>query len=241
MKRIFWVIGISLAVLILVVVIAVGGYLGPIIKLGMEQIGPKVTQVLIKVDTVDVALLTGSASIKGLTVGNPQGYTTPQAVHVGTVAVKLDLLSVTSSKILIQSIHIESPEITLEGGPRNNNLTKILDNVNAVTQNSGFASANTSTAEGSKLGPKIEVDDLLITGAKVHLNLEGMVNKDITLPDIHLTDLGKDSNGLTPSQLTSAVLSAVSKDALSVVTGTVINLGQGVSKISGILGGLLGK
>jgi hypothetical protein len=255
MKTSFWVLGIVLALLIIIVV-GVGVYLGPIIKIGMEQIGPKVTQVTIKVGSVDVGLLTGSASIKGLQVGNPQGYSAAQAISVGTIAVKLDPLSITSSKIVVQSIHVESPEITFEGGLSRNNLTKIQDNVNSVTQSGSPASTNTAAGTSSKPAPKIEVDDFLITGAKVHLDLTGIGNKDISLPDIHLTNLGKDSDGLTPAELTSAVMGAVSSDTISTVTNTLMGLGKSVkslgqtavntvgtsvSKITGSLGGLLGK
>lgn len=254
MKKISWILGIAVAALIIIALVIGIFYLGPIIKIGMEQVGPKVTQVTIKVDNVDVSIMTGSAAIKGLLIGNPQGYTSPQAISVGTVAVKLDPLSITSNKIVVQSIHVESPEITFEGTPSNNNLSKILENVNSFSKNvlppSGSSTAN------NKPAPKIEVDDFLITGAKVHLHLSGIVNKDVALPDIHLTDLGKDSNGLTPAELTSAVLSAVSSDTISVVTSTLVNLGQSfkglgqsavktmgssVDKITSSLGGLLGK
>jgi hypothetical protein len=249
MKKIIWIVGLGLVVLLIVIVVAIGLNLGPIIKVGMEQIGPKVAQVSVKVDEVDVAILTGSATVKGLIVGNPQGFSTPQAISVGNIAVKLDPLSVTSSKIVVLSIHVESPEITFEGGLSNNNLTKIADNVNA-------AAKNIAPAQSNKPAPKIEVDDFLITGAKVHLYFTGLGNKDISLPDIHLTDLGRDSNGLTPAELTSAVMGAVSRDTLTAVTGTITELGKSVkslgqstvstvgasvSKLTSGLGGLLGK
>jgi hypothetical protein len=250
MKKIFWILGI--AVLALVVIFAVVGmfYIGPIIKIGMEQVGPRVTQVSIKVDAVDVSILTGSASIKGLVVGNPQGYSTSQAISVGTIAVKMDPLSATSPKILIHSVHVESPEITFEGGLSSNNLTKILANVRGASGNGSSSGANTQA--GGKSAPKIEVDDFLITGAKVDIYFSNMVNKVISLPDIHLTDLGKGTDGLTPAELTSAVLSAISSDTISAVTSTVTNLGQGVkslgqtavgsvSKITSGLGGFFGK
>ena len=261
MKKIFWVLGIGLLCLIIVVVLIGIFYIGPFIKIGMEQVGPKVTQVTIKVDSVDVSLLTGSAKVKGLIVGNPEGYSTPQAISVGNIAVSIDPLSVTSSKILIHSVQVESPEITFEGGLFNgNNLSKILDNVNSFSKNNApganNASANTNTEGANKPAPKIEVDDFLITGSRVHVHLSKLGNQDISLPDIHLTDLGKDSNGLTPAELTSAVLGAISKDTLKAVANSVGKLGHGlenfgegagnkvggsVNSITSKIGGLFGK
>jgi len=261
MKKILLIIGIILVVLIIALGVIGMFYLGPIIKLGIEQVGPQVTQVSIKVDAVDVSPLSGSASIKGLVVGNPSGYSTPQAISVGTVAISLDPLSVTSQKILIHSIHVESPEITFEGGLSQNNLTKILNNVTSYSKSAAPSSngSSTSTDSGetaSKPAPKIEVDDFLITGAKVHINLTGLISKDVSLPDIHLTDLGKGSDGLTPAEITKDVLGAISRDTLSTVASSVSVLGHGVkslgvtavktvgenvSKITSGLGGLLGK
>jgi len=71
-----------------------------------------------------LSLLSGSATIKDMVVGNPQGYSTPQAFSVGTIAVSLAPLSVVSNKILVYSIHVESPQITYEGKLSASNLNK---------------------------------------------------------------------------------------------------------------------
>jgi uncharacterized protein involved in outer membrane biogenesis len=250
MKKILWPFGIGLLVLIIVVGIAVGLYIGPIVKIGMEEVGPQIAKVSIKVDAVDIFLLTGSAKIKGLIVGNPNGYKTPQAISVGTVAVSVNPFSVLSNKIIVRSVHVESPEITFEGGLGSNNLSKIMNNVNALAQK--------GKETGNKPASKIEVDDFLITGAKVHVILTSLGNKEMTLPlpNIHLTDMGKGSNGLTPVELTRAVLDAIISGTIKVVTSSVTqlghsvqNLGKGVgqtvggsvNKITNSIGGLFGK
>ena len=236
MKKIFVILGIGLLVL-LVIGIVVGLYIGPIIKFGVENVGPKITQVSIKVDAVDVSLLTGSAKIKGFMLGNPDGFKTPQAISVGNIAVSVDPFSVLSNKIVVHLVHVESPEITYEGGFGRSNLSKIMDNVNAAPKNTGSApsgnSANTSNAAGNKPAPKIEIDDFRITGAKVHVSLTGLVSKEMTipLPDIHLTDLGKGSDGLTPEQLTSAVFGAISSDTIKAVASAAADLGKGVESL----------
>jgi hypothetical protein len=256
MKRIFWMPGIGLIVLIIIVMVGVGLYLGPIVKIGMEEVGPKVTQVSIKVDAVNVSLLTGSATVKGLVVGNPTGYSAPQAISVGTIAVSMDTFSAISHKVMVHSIRVQSPEITFEGGLGRNNLNKIMDNVNSFSQNSVPASTHPSAQANNKPAPTIEVDDFLITGAKVHVILPALGNRAIPLPDIHLTDLGKGSNGLTPAQLAAAVLDVIIKDAVSTVASSANILGQGVQRlgkgatqtvgssvnvITNTIGGLFGK
>jgi hypothetical protein len=253
-KKILWSVGIALLVLIVVAVIVVGLFLGNIAKAGIEKVGPKIVQVPVGVDAVNLSLLTGSAKVKGLVVGNPEGYKAPSAISVGSTAVGVNPLSVLSDKIVVRSVEIREPEITFEGGLSGNNLSKIMDNVNGVAKNGGPESTNKTATASSRSGKKIEVDDLLITGAKVHGTLILFGGKEVTipsllLPDIHLTNLGTGSDGITATDLTRRVLDAITAATIKAVAkfGTdlgknVENLGkEGVNTIKTGIGGLLKK
>ena len=228
------VVGV-LVVLIVVAVIVVGFFLGTIVKTGMETVGPKITQVSIKVDAVNLSLLTGSARVKGLVVGNPEGYKTPQAISVGSAAVGVNPFSVLSDKIVVRSVRVEAAEITFEGGLGGNNLSKIMDNVNAIAKSGGPASTNTIAKAGNEPGRKIEVDDFLITGAIVHVSLTGLGGKEtiLPLPDIHLTNLGQGNAGITATDLTRRVLGAITTATVKVVASATTDIGKGAGKAVG--------
>ncbi len=85
-----------------------------------------------------------------------------------------------------------------------------------------------------------------------------MGGKEMTLPlpDIHLTDLGKNDAGITPAELIKEVLSQVTEGTFKAVGSSVTDLGkgaanaakdagkavgEGVSKLGKSLGGLFGK
>jgi hypothetical protein len=257
MRKSFLVIVAVLAVIIVVVVIGAGLFLDSIVKKGVETVGPKITQVSIKVDAVNLSLLSGSAKVKGFVVGNPEGYKTPQAISIGSAAVGVNPLSVFSDKIVVRSVFVEAADITFEGGLGGNNLSKIMENVNAIAKSGGPASTNTTAKAANESGRKFEVDDFLITGAMVHVSLTGMGGKETTLPlpDIHLTDLGK-GGGITATDLTWRVLGAITTAAIKTVAKantdigkSVGNLGkdagkaagQGVNKITRGIGGLIKK
>lgn len=239
---------LALVVLMVVGVAVVGFFLGDIVKAGMETVGPKVTQVSITVNKVGVSLLTGSASIQGLVVGNPAGFTAPQAISLGEASVSVSPLSVLSDKIVVHEVHVISPEITFEGNPigGNNNLSKIMDNVNAFTGSGGTAASTNGAqpAATSKPAKKLEVDDFLISGAKVHYG-----SLTLPLPPIHLTDLGKDQNGITAADLTKRVLSEITSATVKAVAESATGIGKdagkavgsGLNSIKKGLGGLLGK
>lgn len=235
---------IGLLVLVVVIFIGIGLFIGPIIKAGIETLGPKITQVPIQLKGVDVSILTGSAAIKGLVVGNPQGYATPEAIKLGRAEVKLDPMSVMSPKVVIRSIRVESPEITYDGGLKASNISKILDNVNAVAKQGGTPeeqaatpskeqSSSSAAQKVEKPAPKIQVDDFLISGAKVHVNISGLMSKEltVTLPDIHLKDMGKDSNGITPTELVRVILTQVNVSTIKAVTEAVTSSGQALEDL----------
>jgi hypothetical protein len=236
MKKLFLIVVIVLVVLIVVAVIVAGFFLGTIVKTGMETAGPKITQVSIKVDAVKLTLLTGSAQVKGLVVGNPEGYKTPQAISVGSAAVDVNPFSVLLDKIVIRSVRVKAPEITFEGNPfSGNNLSAIMKNVNAATKGGGSEPTNAATKPAGQAGKKIEVDDFLITGAIVHVSLTGVSGKEMTLPlpDIHLTNLGKDNAGITAADLTRRVLDAITTATIKAVATATTDIGPGAGKAAG--------
>jgi hypothetical protein len=256
-KKIILGLGLGLLVLLVVGVIVVGFFLGDLVKAGMETVGPKITQTTLTVDSVSVSLLGGSAGVSGLVLGNPEGYKAPQAISVGKAAVSLSPGSLLSDKIVIRSVEVRNAEITFEGNPLGaNNLTKLMDNVNAP--------ATMSPGE-KKPAKKLEVDDFLLSGAKIHASLSGIPGlqaQEITLPlpDIHLTDLGKGNDGITAADLTKKVLGEITTGTIKALTAAVADLGkdvtgaakaaaqnagkaagEGVDKLKKGIGGLFGK
>jgi len=242
MKKLKIILGILVVLLILLVIAGfiVGAHLGDIVKAGMEKVGPKVTQTTLTIDGVNVSLLSGSAGVKGMVLGNPQGFKALQSITVSNASISLEPKSVLSDKIVIHSVLVVAPEITFEGNPLSgNNLTKILDNVKAFT--SGSTSGQTTTIppantnvppptanDQAKAGKKLEVDDFLITGAVVHASLTGIVNKDITvtIPEIHLTDLGKGPEGITAADLTQKILSEITSKTVAALANSATQLGK---------------
>src|SRR5215469_16314493 len=117
MKIVKVILGIFLVlvVLFIVAILIVGSHLGDIVKAGLEKVGPKVTQTTLTVDAVNVSLLGGTAGVRGLVMGNPEGFKSPQSISVSNAAISLVPSSVLSDKVIIRSIVVSAPEITFEG------------------------------------------------------------------------------------------------------------------------------
>lgn len=241
MKKIL--LGIVIAIVVLVVVIALGlhFFLDGAVKKGVETIGPKMAKVDVKLDAVHISLLGGEGSLKGLEIGNPEGYKTPHAISVGTVAMALKPGSLLSDKIIIRSINVEAPEITFEGGLTDSNLKKILANLNETTSGPGSTNiAGATPKEEKKAGKKLEVDDFQITNAKLDANVTipgiGSKTMTLTLKPIHLTNLGTGPDGITAPELTKQVIQEIEKQAVAAVTSESGDLTKALGNLTKGLG-----
>src|SRR6516225_6609124 len=96
MKKILLVAALVAVVLVVVGLIITAVFLDGIVKKGVETVGPQIVKVPITLQSVHIGLLTGSADVKGLVIGNPEGYKTPNAISVGTADVGVNPLSVLS-------------------------------------------------------------------------------------------------------------------------------------------------
>jgi len=233
MKKLLIRLLIALVVVVILVVVAISMFLDGAIKKGVEAIGPKIAKVDFKLDSVSLSLLSGSAKVKGLVVGNPEGYKTPNAISVGSALVSVSPGSLLSDKIVVKSIRVEAPEITFEGGLTGNNLNQILDNVNDSVGGADQGAKEPTTKEPApkeeKPAKKLQVDDFLITGAKVKVSLKGTGGfaAPVILPDIHFTNLGDGPEGITPAELTKKVLAEVTQGAVKAAAGAVTDIGKG--------------
>src|SRR6185436_2604139 len=202
MKKRILLIGL---LVIIALVVAVVVFLGSIVKAGVEKVGPRVAKVPVKLDGAKISAFNGSGELKGFVLGNPDGYKTSEAIKVGTISVSVVPGSMLKEKKIVRSIRVDAPEITYETDLKGSNLGKILDNVSgSATQDE---KAPTKKEQTSKT--KLQVDDFLITGAKVRVAAAMLGSSTVTLPDIHLTNLGQGPDGITPAELSKKVLSAV--------------------------------
>lgn len=251
-----WLIRI---VVVLVVIIGAGlwfgwSQLGALVKFGIEKGTPPVVQTSVSVQHVKLAPFSGSGVIEGFEIGNPKGFTGPYAVRIGRAEVAVDTRSVSADKVVIQHIRITDPEINLEAGLGGTNLKHIADNamnfVSQQTATAGNAAPNAAAppADGKpKKSVKLQVNELLITGAKLSASAAGLVSgadAKITLPEIRLTNLGTGSAGITPAELTALILRQLNTEAVKAsASGALKNMLQGgTDKLkTGGIKGLFGK
>jgi len=229
MKKLLIRITLVVVVLGVIAVVAIGLSLNGAIKKGVETFGPQIAKVPVTLDGVSLSLFSGSGGIKGLVIGNPEGYKTPHAMSVGLASVAISPGSIMSDKIVVKSIRIEAPQVTFELGPGGNNLQRIQDNLAGAPAAPAETSkpAEAKVPAESKPAKKLQVDEVIITGGKVTLGAAMLGGKliEAPLPEIRLSNLGQGPEGITGPELGKVILSQINQGAIKTYTDQLAKIG----------------
>lgn len=219
---------------LLVIIIIVGGVAlygasqsGKLIRQAITSYAPKATGAKVTLDKVKVSLLGGHAGLSGLTVGNPEGFKSDYAFKVGNMDVNIDMDSLLGDVIHVREVRIDGANLIYEIGSRGNNISKIQKNIENYSRSLGLEASKSDTAV------KFIVDNVYITGTKVKLasDLLGGKGVDLSLPDIHLKDIGTEKKAATAGEVGAKIFGAVNRGLGKIVTKDMISNGlKGVKK-----------
>src|SRR5208283_4456703 len=102
-------------------------------------------------------------------------YRSPFAMQMSSIQVGVEIGSLLSDTIIVDQINIQEPELTLEGTLNGNNLGKILDNLKGANAPSPSDQGNRpAEAAGEKKSKKFIVKDIVLAGAKLHVNVSAL-------------------------------------------------------------------
>jgi hypothetical protein len=235
--------GISkiLVLIVLVVIIVAGGLfyvlssLDRIVAAAIEKYGSKVTQTEVTVSAVAIKLKSGEGSIKGLKVGNPSGFSSPDAFTLGDITVGLDTSTVTKDVVVINQVLISGPHITYEinkSGQANINII----NKNVKQLQGGSAQAAAPDEEKGESAVKLLIRKFVIEGGQIDAYVPVKPEPvTVKLPKIEVADLG--SGGAPPREIAAQILSVILKNVGPAVqkAGVEQYLGKSVEEMKGQL------
>ena len=229
MKKVLLITGAVILILIVVLMLS----LGQIIRVGITTAGPKLAGVPITLEKVVVNPLTGMVRIKGLVIGNPEGFSTPSAVELNDFQLKIKMSSLFSKAIVIEKILIDAPQITYEKSLKSSNLSRLQENLAPAGAKKPVPEAKTESKKGA--AKKVIIDDFQLNGAKVNVTITALGGKKMTLPlpDIHMKDIGKKSNGASPAEVVSEVFNSITKAVGEAVSSGGEMAGKALKDVGG--------
>ena len=239
MKRLGMIVG-GLVVVVLVVVGAAVFFLysnlDSLVKTAVEDVGTQATGAKVSLANVELSPTDGKGSMRGLIVGNPEGFGTDYAVKLGEISVSVDIATLTGDTIVVKEVVITGPEVIYEMGSNGSNLDTIKSNVESFVQSAaGGGSGGSGSASGGESEKKIVIEDLYIRDGNVSVSASFLGGKALgaPLPDIHLKDVGKDEGGASPTEIAPQITDAITGSA-----GTAVgSIGELAGKITGGVAG----
>ena len=189
-----------------VLVCIVGGYvffnMNSLAKDMIERLGTQALGVAVHVDTLDINLPDKSATLTGLKIANPQGFTDANALSVESINVALE--SVSSELIVFKAINVNGTNVNLEVRETGTNLMAIKQGMAAsksVEQKKSQDVASKASSQKEKSASQLKVIIKRFSMTKAQMMPRITLIKDanlspVTVPDIILTDIGKKENGV---------------------------------------------
>jgi uncharacterized protein involved in outer membrane biogenesis len=235
-----------IVLLSIIVVVVVGLYFvgGTIISkaavAGVETFVPKMTKTSVEMESLHVSPLTGAGTIKGFSLGKPEGFKSGHSVAFDSVHLDVAPMSILGDRILIEKVHVYGPKFNYERKLTTSNIKEILANVQAAAGITGDEPVEEETGEPIK----IEIKELIIDEGEIAMTVAG-ATVPVPLPRIVLTNIGTDEGGITPNEMALEVMSVVFNQVLGSVAKApgaavegVKNVNESISKgIKGLFGG----
>ncbi len=202
-----WLIRILVALLVIIAALMwlFFAQMGSVVKVGIEAAGAEALKVPVKLEKVSLSPWSGRASLEDLEIGNPEGFATPHAVRIRQIDLVLDLDRSEEKLLVIKELILDGLEVNAESSASGSNLARIIENIRQ-------SPPATAAAPNAQPDVKFLAEQVFIRGIRVTASSSSAV----TVPDQQLSALGAETGGITPAQLTAAILEKVNAEALKI-------------------------
>jgi hypothetical protein len=188
---------------VVVLVLAVAGAgvyllqnLEGIVKSLIEEIGTETVGQKVSVADVKIKLGEGSASISGLTVANPPGYSNEPVFSLDNISVSIDAGSITGPVYVINEISVDGVSVLAEQKGVSTNVQALLD---GMPSTEGGEAAPAESSAGSDV--LLAIGKVNFANGSMELRSDQFENQKVELKRLNLRNLGTPENGLTPEQI----------------------------------------
>lgn len=213
MKVVGWIIGI-----IVLAVVAAGVFIalnsGNLVKRGIEEFGPEFLGADVSVSEVNLALSEGSAQVKGLNIGNPAGFGGGHLMKLDEIKVVLDPQQISNTLVVMKQVLVDGADIAAVAKGKRTNVQQLMDNLDSAA---GSSEGSASESAGPEM--KFIVDRFDFTNANASLSSDIVGDLAMEIPDIHLKNIGRKTDGATAAELAQQIFkpisAAISKAAVS--------------------------
>lgn len=191
----------------------------------IETTGTELTQTRVAVGSVDIKPLEGSGAIYNLSVANPKGYSANNLFSAKSIALAINIESVTKPVKVIDSISVG--EISLLAEQKNikdTNVQALLDNLQSS------AGGTTKESSSSDSDMRIAIKKITFAATTIDLQTEKLGGRTIKLPSFSFSNIGDTKTGVTPEEAGQKIANQLMQKVKAAVKSELNNLLKGEAK-----------
>jgi len=176
----------------------------------IETYGRAATGTNVAVRGVELALTQGRGDVKGLTIGNPPGYSSEYFLQIDNITLVLDLGSLRGRVPIVKELLVDTAHLNAEQHGQATNLT---DLEHRISSPSPAAKPVPPQNEG-----RIIIERFRLTHGRITLTSDVLKHpEDIELADVAVDGIGRSSGGVTYEQAAEAMLAPILQATRSAV------------------------
>lgn len=183
-----------------------------IVSSSIEEIGSEMTGTAVTVDNISISPFSGSGTISGFRVANPDGYSQDYAFEIEEFSISLEPFSLFSDEVIVNDITMSGATVFVEQKLPENNIREIMDHLNSVS-------------EGETTDSRLIIEHFLLESGttQVYTEVGGERSASVEIPRIELDDLGRESQLDTAE----AVIKQIAEEVAGKSLQSVVESGVG--------------
>ena len=238
--------GIVVGLVILIVVVAVI-WIDELAVAAIESGGESVLGVTTTLEEASIGIFSGRFGLKGLVIGNPEGFKSPFLLRMGEGETEVSLGSLLSDKIEIQTLELSDLHLNLEKRGGTSNYKEVLKNLETEEE---------SPEEEPGSTKELVIREIVIRNVSVTADLlpvGGSLSRvTLAVPELRFSNIGQESSvtiGEVIGRILQEVLAAAFRagkgvlpdEMLTDLGGTLEGMGDRGLDLGGQIGGRVGE
>lgn len=197
---------VAVAVVVLLVAVALFqlcSRLDSLVASTIEREGSALTGTAVRVGSVDLDLREGRGSVRGLRIGNPEGFSSQPAISLGEITLQIDIASLTGTPKVVQELLVAEPKVNFEVDDAGR------ANIDVIRRNLAKGGRPKPSEEPAGEPVRLRIEKLAIEDGVVRTDATqvGGEERETRLPSVRLNGVGG-ARGATPADIGKGVLTA---------------------------------
>lgn len=226
MKAFKILVGLLITVIVIAVIVVTIfiSQINAIVKEVIETVGSDALHTPVTVDKVDIKLKEGEGTISGISVANPSGFSTADMLQIGNVGLHIDTSSVGDEVLVLKKVFVNGVTFLAEHkNLTDTNVQKMIDHISSGKSKPSVESKQSSSTSDSGDKVRLMIESLQVGSTEVTLLSDQYGTKNFTIPSYNQNNIGDKQRGLSPEELSKAVVANLLKRIKMVLSDRIKN------------------